>query len=494
MDTDTLINKDPGRRMTSIGLLALTFLCGTLALPGHPARADDRDDTTELGRNSQPDSALELSSVFRQVAERVEPSVCHVRTYMQERTGVGEKTGSGFAIPVPGRTDATYVLTNNHVVADAVTIIAEFTEHERFPAEVVGTDALTDLAVLRIDRTDLDVVDFGDSGALQVGDWVVAVGCPLGLSQTVTAGIVSATNRQLGIIGETTGRAGYEDYIQTDAAINRGNSGGPLINLDGKVVGVNSVIVTRTGGSDGLGFAIPASIAKFIAYKLVEKGEIKRGFLGVGIQDITPALAESYGLSPDQKGVLLKSISDNSAAADARLQPEDLIVAIDGEAVTSAESLRSLVAMREPGSRVNVSVIRDGVSEIRQVVLGELEDDTVVPDVQVFDQNRDGRIGCAFQQYRDDQGAEVVRVMLGGPAHLAGLEARDLVVAVNSRPIEELIDGTKLTAAEYVNESIEKATSGSVVRLTVDRPRRVRTSARRLQTLYETFYIAVRVP
>ncbi|MFW5653999.1 MAG: S1C family serine protease, partial [Planctomycetota bacterium] len=246
--------------------------------------------------------AENLSAAFRTAAADVEPSVARIVSYTrgQRPNILGQGSGTGFVFR--SNSEGSWLLTNNHVVADAASLIVEFDEFDRFPGDVIGVDPLTDLAVIYVREPNLPAVKFAEQDDLQAGDWVIAVGCPLGLEKTVTAGIVSATNRELGIIAQTTRRRGYEDYIQTDAAINKGNSGGPLVNLRGEVVGINSAIMTQTGGSDGLGFSIPIGLARFIANGLIEDGQIRRGFLGVGLQELTPALARSYGLDAAQSG------------------------------------------------------------------------------------------------------------------------------------------------------------------------------------------------
>ncbi len=275
--------------------------------------------------------------------------------------------GSGVIISPDG-----YILTNNHVVADADELKVLLHDDRELVAKVIGTDPKTDIAVIKIEATNLPAATLTDSDKLRVGDIVFAIGNPLGVGQTVTMGIVSATSRRVGILDDVRG---YEDFIQTDAAINRGNSGGALIDARGRVVGINSAIVSNSQGNIGIGFAIPANLARFILKSLVETGTVARGLLGVTSETLTPDLAESYGLKRETKGVIVTDLNPaNGPAAKAGLKPDDIITAIDGRAVTSLEDLRLLVAQTSPGTTVRVDYLRDAKPQTAQVTLGKLED------------------------------------------------------------------------------------------------------------------------
>ncbi|UCC21933.1 MAG: Do family serine endopeptidase, partial [Planctomycetota bacterium] len=278
--------------------------------------------------------------------------------------------GSGFIVSADG-----YILTNNHVVQDAEAITVKLVDGREFQAKVTGSDPDTEVAVIKIDAENLACLDLADSDALEVGEWVIAIGNPLGLSHTVTAGIVSAKGRS-GL--SFAGRAPeYQDFIQTDAAINFGNSGGPLINLDGEVVGINTAIV-GPGGNIGIGFAVPINIAKFIYERLIKGEPVTRGLLGVYIRDLNPDLAESLGLE-ETKGVLVIEVSEDSAADKAGIKRYDVIVQIDGEKVKKANELRSRIAMLRPGTKVELVVLRDGSRKTVKVEIGgssELAKDT----------------------------------------------------------------------------------------------------------------------
>lgn len=272
--------------------------------------------------------------------------------------------GSGFVISADG-----LIVTNNHVIEGADEIDAVFQNGEVLRAELVGTDAATDLAVLRVSKPEpFDFVDWADSDVAEVGDWVMAIGNPFGFGGSVSVGIVSARNRDIQ-------SGNYDDYIQTDAAINRGNSGGPLFNLDGEVLGVNTAIISPTGGSIGLGFSIPANLAQRIADQIVEYGRARRGWFGVNIQDADAELAAAYG-DADAKGVIITQIEEDGPAASADFEVGDFILRFDGEAVEDVRSLSRIVASTEIGKTVNVDLIRDGRARTVGFTLGELESDT----------------------------------------------------------------------------------------------------------------------
>lgn len=445
----------------------LLFSLSAAGLCAAPAQAADLDlessvetQTTTTGVEPNKE-VLALSRAFRTVAENLENSVVRVVSTDEDFRA----TGSGFVIRPDG-----YLLTNNHVVARG-SVVIEFANGERYPASIVGADELTDLAVVQIPASNLTAAPFS-SADLSVGDWVVAMGCPLGLEQSVTAGIVSATNRRLGIIrqrlGRRGGRLGYEDFIQTDAAINKGNSGGPLLNLRGEVVGVNTAILTETGGSDGLGFAIPTSLASAISQELITHGRVRRGFLGINIQNIDSNLARSYNLPADQHGVLVTSVSPGSAAARAGLEVEDLITEIDGVAVFTADELRNRIAMTAPGSRVPLTLIRDGRRRVERVELDELPGGRSMSRGPEFDPELDGRLGMTYRM--DDRGRlRVTSVARGGPADLAGIEANDWIQEVNGEAVASLTTASERRDpdAAWLTELIDDARQGAVIRFRV---------------------------
>ena len=273
-----------------------------------------------------------------------------------------QSLGSGFVITGDG-----FVVTNNHVIKDADAVTVNFPDGQSLPAEVIGTDPKTDLALLRVEPdAPLDFVSFGDSDAARVGDWVLAIGNPFGLGGSVSAGIISARNRAIG--------AGpYDDFIQTDAAINRGNSGGPLFDLAGNVIGVNTAIISPTGGSIGIGFAVPAALARPVVDQLRQYGETRRGWLGVRIQQVTSDLAEALELD-GARGALVSSVTSDGPAEASGLQPGDVILSFDGRDVPEMRDLPRMVAGTPVGKSVRVVIWRDGKTRTLRVTLGRLED------------------------------------------------------------------------------------------------------------------------
>jgi len=345
--------------------------------------------------------------------------------------------GSGFIF----RTDnglfskKTLILTNNHVVQHADKIRVKLPDGREFDATVVGRDALSDVAVIEIKASGLPALPLGDSSKLQVGEWVIAIGNPFGLSNTLTVGVVSATGRTgLGIND-------YEDFIQTDAAINPGNSGGPLVNIDGKVVGINTAIFSRTGGYMGVGFAIPINMVKRIAEQLIDKGHVTRGFLGVVIQPLTPDLAASFGIK-QQKGALIAQVSEGSPAAEAGLRQGDIVVAYDGRQVADPGDFRNRVALTAPGSRKELTLIRDGEKKTVSVTIGKLSADKVAAQGPAQSARE---IGLAVQTLTPDlaqqygaqpgHGVIVTQVSPGSIAAMAGIQPGFIILQVDRKAV-----------------------------------------------------------
>ena len=268
--------------------------------------------------------------------------------------------GSGVIVDRDG-----YVLTNNHVIKDADEIRVRLSDKREFKGKVVGADPKTDLAVVKIESDHLPTIKWGDSDRLKVGEMVIAIGNPFGLSQTVTSGIVSATGRA------NVGIADYEDFIQTDAPINPGNSGGALVNVRGELVGINTAIFSTSGGYQGIGFAIPTSMAKVVMDNLVHKGKVIRGWLGVSVQPVTPDLAQQFGLK-EEKGVLVGDVTENSPAEKSGLQRGDVIVEYEGKEVNDPSSLRNLVAGTPPDKEIAMKLLRDGKPRTLNVTITEL--------------------------------------------------------------------------------------------------------------------------
>ena len=284
----------------------------------------------------------------------------------EDRQNKEHGLGSGVIISSDG-----YILTNNHVVADAEDLQVSLADNRTFTAKVIGADPKTDVAVIKIDATNLPTITFADSDKLRVGDVVFAVGNPLDIGETVTMGIISAKGRQVGILEDI---GGYENFIQTDAAINMGNSGGALVDAKGRLIGINSAILSPSRGNIGIGFAIPINLAASIMNSLIEFGSVSRGFLGVTTCDITPDLAEQFGLPKDTKGVAVTEVSKASPAEKAGLKVSDVIVSIDSKNVASVDELRLTIAQTPPGSKAVLKLFRDAKPMVLPVTLSKVDD------------------------------------------------------------------------------------------------------------------------
>ncbi len=354
--------------------------------------------------------------------------------------------GSGFIIREDG-----YVVTNNHVVEEATEVTVKLSDGRQFLARVVGRDKKTDLALLKINASGLPVVAFGDSDRLQIGEPVMAIGNPFGLEGTVTTGIVSAKGR---VIGEGP----YDDFIQTDASINPGNSGGPLVNAAGHVVGIDTAIYSQSGGSVGIGFAIPINLAKTILPQLEAKGHVTRGWLGVSIQPVTPELAKALRLSQD-RGALVAEVFPDSPAAKAGLQAGDVIVEYDGHAVAKAGDLPRLVANTPIGQSATVKVLRDGKPLTVTAQIDQLPEPEQVAEAAHPARER---LGLAVQALTpglarqlgvpDKAGLVVAGVKDGSPAAEAGLQPGDVIVQVNRKPVRTIAELRKALAAQKAGE------------------------------------------
>ena len=432
---------------------------------------------------SQAGRAADRPDSFADLAERLSPAVVNISTTMVvrnndrpqlpqfpegspfedffrefedrgERSRRAQSLGSGFIIDAAG-----IVVTNNHVIENADEISVILANDESFDAEVIGRDAKTDIAVLKIDPgdTSLTAVSFGDSDSLRVGDWVMAIGNPFGLGGTVTAGIVSARGRDIG-------SGPYDDYIQTDASINRGNSGGPLFNLDGEVIGINTAIFSQTGGSVGIGFAISANLATQVVSQLQDFGRTRRGWLGVFIQEVTEDIADSLGLD-EAKGALVASVTETGPADEAGLQAGDVIIRFDGKEVNKSRDLPRIVAETPVEAKVKVDVVRDGKVKTVTVTLGELEqaenggllsrsgssepaEETVLTDIGLAVSSLTAELAEQFGLSANEQTIIVVDVAEGSPAAEKGVQPGDIIRRLNQSAI---------TSVSQLVEGVEKA-------------------------------------
>ena len=335
--------------------------------------------------------------------------------------------GSGVIIDA----NAGYVLTNSHVVENGDRILVTLKDRRQFDAELIGNDPGTDIALLKIDADELLALDLGDSDQLQVGDYVLAIGNPFGLGQTVTAGIISALGRS-GLNIE-----GYEDFIQTDASINPGNSGGALITLDGQLVGINTAIIAPSGGNVGIGFAVPANMAEAVVEQLIAFGEVQRGQLGVMVQDLTPDLAEALGMDTSV-GAVITQVEPRSAAEDAQLQPGDLIVSVDGRPVVGAADVRSQIGLKRVGVQVEIGIIRDGQTlEIKAALRngGQLQTRPISRGTNKLLGADLRDLGPDDPQFGNLSGVVVAQVDSNSSAARAGLQVGDIILAVNRVPV-----------------------------------------------------------
>ncbi len=447
-------------RITLLHVLGVAWFFIALILLGMPGVTNAQDKALENLR--------ETGKAFASVAKNASPAVVFIRVektvsqgpFLRHRSpfedeffkrffgepGPGfpqfpqqqqkrqvQSQGSGFIITPDG-----YILTNNHVVGDADRVTVKLLDGREFTAKTVGTDPPTDVAVIKIDAEGLPVLALGDSDRIEVGEWVLALGNPFGLSHTLTAGIVSAKGRS------SVGITDYEDFIQTDAAINPGNSGGPLIDLQGKVVGINTAIYSRNGGGYmGIGFAIPVNMAKNIYTQLIEHGNVTRGYLGVTIQDLTAELAKSFGLS-DTRGVLVSQVMPDTPAEKAGMKQGDVIVSLDGKAVDTSASLRNEVAMTVPGTTMKVGVVRDGKNRTLNVKVEKMSEDMLTSSssedmsslgMSVATLTRDLAKQYGFE---NESGVVVTGVDQGSAAARVGIRTGMLVKEVNRRPVKNV--------------------------------------------------------
>jgi len=434
------------------------------------------------------------SGSFSKVAEAVGPAVVNINTVTRGATGrtpveefFGEEffrrffgdqperelqqrsLGSGVIVDASG-----IVLTNAHVVERATDIEVATADGKKHKAKLVGVDRRTDLAVLRLSGGGpYPAASLGDSDRVKVGDWVLAIGSPFGLQQTVTAGIISAKGRSINQGGA------YDDFLQTDAAINPGNSGGPLVNMSGEVIGINSAILSRTGGNVGIGFSIPVNMAKRIYTELASKGKVTRGWLGVSIQPLTPELAKSFGLK-EPKGVLIADVVQDSPAQKAGIQNGDIITEFSGKKVDSPQELQKVVASTEPGKAIPVSVWRDKATKSLEIRIGETPDDNVA-----LRSGSRGRSALGLdvrpitpdlarqRNLRSADGVVVFRVEEESAAAEAGVRQGDVIREVNRqrvRSVQEFERATReLKEGDRVTVLLQRGPQALYVAFTVAR-------------------------
>ena len=451
----------PNTQTSGIRVLILLYICAIfLTTTAQAVSADTAEDIALLDRSSK---------AFVTVVKAAQPAVVNIRVEKSIKAGglqgvpdemfnnpffehffgpQGPKSpsrqyrqqgqGSGFIISRDG-----FILTNNHVVEDAESITVRLSDEREFKAKLIGADPLSDVALIQIkDSGQLPTLALGNSDALEVGEWVIAIGNPFGLSQTVTVGVVSAKGRNRVGINE------YESFIQTDAAINPGNSGGPLLNTHGEVIGINSALFSRTGGYMGIGFAIPINMVKAIQGQLQKQGKVTRGWLGVAIQDVDENLAKSFDLK-EAKGILVSDVQADSPASSAGLQQGDVILRLNDIVLKDVSDLRNRVALIAPGSKATLEIIREGREKIVELVIGEQPSELgamkpgasgtgILAQFGLSLQNLTPEIAEQLGYKKTQSGVVISAVEPGSPAAIAGLEAGNLIEEVNKQKVGSL--------------------------------------------------------
>ena len=449
------------RKFTSLFILVFGVTCSASAL------TKELPDFTDLAEKQGP-AVVNISTTQIMRNEQILPNVPEGDPFydffrhfapQMPREQESQSLGSGFIISADG-----YIMTNAHVVDHADKITVRLTDKREFRAKVIGADKRTDVALLKIEASGLPKVNVGDPNKLKVGEWVVAIGSPFGFDSSVTAGIVSAKGRSLP-------QDNYVPFIQTDVAINPGSSGGPLFNMNEEVVGINSQIYTRSGGSMGLSFAIPIDVAMQVSDQLRTGGKVTRGRIGVTIQELTQELAESFGLSKPN-GALISSVEKNAPADKAGIEASDVILKFDGKAVNSSSDLPRMVAAIKPGIKVVVELWRKGEAKKITVEVAELPEDGMLARASKKKQDDDvgetiSRLGIAVSELTKEQqqelqinGGLLVEDAKGSAARAAGLHQGDVLLAIGNAPIRSL--------AQF-NEFIKRVPKGRNVALLVRR-------------------------
>ena len=438
MQNNPLVHRKPDFQSYQLKLLALLGGLLILLMTTVPAWSESKQFM---------DPFIQASKARAELVQSVQKSVVHIKVERKLVNVMGpfqnqprqEGSGSGAIVRSDG-----YILTNHHVVGEADKITVQLYDGQELKARLIGTDPATDISVIKIEGKDMPILQMGDSDNILVGESVIAIGNPFGLSHTVTFGIVSAKGRT------GMGIAEYEDFIQTDAAINPGNSGGPLVDLEGKIVGVNTAIFSRSGGYQGIGFAVPINMALRVMTELIENGQVSRGWLGVGIQDMTPELAKAFGLD-QAKGSLVTGVMPGTPAEKAGLQRGDAILRLNGSTIENSNGLRNLIAEARADAKVDLDLVRNKVPMTLSVRLDERPKQSGQADANSATKSPSPELGFAVQEltpemaqrlgYETTQSGIVITVVKpDSPAFNGGLRAGMMIVEMNRQSINSMAD------------------------------------------------------
>ncbi len=465
-------------RPISTKLFLISFITITLILSGCQTSlfSDSKSKKVEQTKSAAPPPTVVVDGIrtsYADLVERTSPAVVQITVSKKEGetkrpTSLEElfkdsplqqpqgqqqpeqRVVQGFGSGVIVKKDGT-ILTNHHVIEDAQNITVTMNDNKTYDAKIVGSDPPSDLAVIKIEGDELPFLELGDSNEVRIGDIVLAIGNPLGIGQSVTSGIISAKGRRTGL-----GDGSFEDFLQTDAPINRGNSGGALINLKGELIGINSQILSPSGGSIGIGFSIPSNMAKSVMEQLIENGKVRRGLLGVTIQDITSDVAKALDLE-NTSGVLVSDVRKGSAAEKAGVKRGDVVTAINGETVSDGNTLRNKIAGTKPNTEIKLSLIRDGEKKELNATLDEFKSEGEEPEVSVSKKQeqdkseKSGKLGLSLQKLTPEiskelkipsevKGLIVTDVVKNGAADEKGIMKGDVIMEINQQMVENVED------------------------------------------------------
>ncbi len=466
--------------LIGVSILLVGFLLGGLAFYFISKMTGRQSGYLPYPAPNVPRQIMETSKAFSEIVSAVSPAVVNISTtkvFKRDSEPLFEdpffdffrpfhdlrvpkkwkeqSLGSGVIVSVDG-----YIITNNHVVEKSDEIKVTLLDKRMFKGKIVGADPKTDIAIVKIDAASLPTIPWGDSEKLQVGEFVLAIGNPYGLSHTVTMGIISAVGRA------NVGIADYEDFIQTDAAINPGNSGGPLVNIMGELIGINTAIFSRTGGYQGIGFAVPSNMVRPLMNQLIQKGKIIRGWLGVTIQEMTPEISQKFGLEKS-KGALVSDVAKGSPAEKAGILRGDIILEFNGKEVKDVASLRNMVSQTKVGSDVTIKILRSGKEYIVRLVIAELPREVaeVVPDQMPDDSEIGALTGLTVMGLtkeiarqlgfsKDEKGVVVVKVEPASPADEAGIKKGDIIKEIDRKQINNLEDYNRVASTTKRSETV----------------------------------------